>query len=117
MFQFVTEAVTFTLSGAVIGIVLGVVAGNPITRLLVNNSTGTTTAGPGGGFGRATGGIARRSGFGGGFRGSLSSIHASVGWSIILYGLAAAIIIAVVGSAIASFFIAKVRPAEVMRAE
>jgi putative ABC transport system permease protein len=108
MLQFVTEAVTFTILGAVIGIGLGIAAGNPITKLLVNNST-STTATAGGGFGRR--------GFGGGFRNSLSSIHASVGWSIILYGLAAAIIIAVVGSAIASFFIAKVRPAEVMRAE
>jgi putative ABC transport system permease protein len=112
MFQFMTEAVTFTILGAVIGIGLGIAAGNPITRLLVNNSSSTTAAAPGG-FG---GGLARR-GFGGGLRGSLSSIHASVGWSIILYGLSAAIIIAIVGSAIASFFIAKVRPAEVMRAE
>jgi putative ABC transport system permease protein len=116
MFQFMTEAVTLTVLGAVIGIVLGVAAGNPITRLLVNNSTSTTATAGGFGGGRIAGGIARR-GFGGGFRNSLSSIHASVGWSIILYGLAAAIIIAVVGSAIASFFIAKVRPAEVMRAE
>jgi putative ABC transport system permease protein len=119
MFQFMTEAVTLTVLGAVIGIALGVAAGNPITKLLVNNSTSTSTAAPGGfagGGGRAAGGLAR-GGFGGGFRNSLSSIHASVGWSIILYGLAAAIIIAVVGSAIASFFIAKVRPAEVMRAE
>jgi len=111
MFQFVTEAVTFTVSGAVIGIVLGIVAGNPITRLLVTNSTSSGTPAPGGFGGR---GLLRQAG---GFRGSLTSIHASVGWSIILYGLAAAIIIAVAGSAIASFFIAKVRPAEVMRAE
>ncbi|HZL07859.1 MAG TPA: FtsX-like permease family protein, partial [Candidatus Dormibacteraeota bacterium] len=112
MFQFMTEAVTLTVLGAVIGIGLGVAAGNPITKLLVNNSTSITASAPGG-FG---GGAVRR-GFGGGFRNSLSSIHASVGWSIILYGFAAAIIIAVAGSAIASFFIAKVRPAEVMRAE
>jgi putative ABC transport system permease protein len=112
MLQFITEAVTFTVSGAIIGIALGVIAGNPITRLLVNNNTGTSAAGPA----RLGGGFVRRGGLGG-FRGSLSSIHATVGWSIILYGLAAAIIIAVAGSAIASFFIAKVRPAEVMRAE
>jgi putative ABC transport system permease protein len=61
--------------------------------------------------------LVRRLGSGGGLRNNLSSIHAAVGWSIILYGLAAAVIIAVVGSALASFLIAKVRPAEVMRAE
>lgn len=109
MIQFMTEAVTLTTLGAAIGIVLGFVAGNPITKLLVNNSTATTMA---------SGNRFRSRGFGGhGFQNSLSAIHAAVGWSIILYGLAAAIIIALVGSAIASFFIAKVRPAEVMRAE
>jgi putative ABC transport system permease protein len=120
MAQFMTEAITLTVLGAIIGIGLGVAAGNPITKLLVNNSSSTTTASTqgGGGFGGGGGGITRRAGgFGGGVRNSFSTIHAAVGWSIILYGLAAAIIIAVVGSAIASFFIAKIRPAEVMRAE
>ena len=120
MGQFMTEAITLTVLGAVIGILLGVAAGNPITKLLVNNSTNTVTATAGGGFGGRAGGgggFARRGGFGGGVRNSFSTIHAAVGWSIILYGLAAAIIIAVAGSAIASFFIAKVRPAEVMRVE
>jgi putative ABC transport system permease protein len=120
MAQFMTEAVTLTLSGAVIGILLGVAAANPITRLLVNNSVSTASAGQVAGFGggRPGGGmLVRRLGFGGGLRNNLSSIHAAVGWSIILYGLAAAVIIAVVGSALVSFLIAKVRPAEVMRAE
>jgi putative ABC transport system permease protein len=114
MFQFMIEAVTLTVLGAVIGIVLGVVAGNPITHLLVTNSTNsgaTATGGPAGG------------GFRGGGRGlglirnGISNVHAAIGWSIILYGLAAAIIIALLGSAFASFFIAKIRPAEVMRVE
>lgn len=115
MFQFVTEAVTFTVSGALIGIILGVLGANPITRLLVTNSTSSGMPAPAGFGGRGL--LRRAGGFGGGLRGNLSTIHASVGWSIILYGLAAAVIIAIAGSAIASFFIAKVRPAEVMRAE
>ncbi|MEO8105571.1 MAG: FtsX-like permease family protein [Candidatus Saccharibacteria bacterium] len=107
MFQFMTEAVTLTMLGALIGLVLGVVAGNPITKLLVTNSTSSQTAGGGGGRSFAARAV----------RNSVSTIHAAVGWEIILYGLAAALIIALVGSAVASFFIAKVRPAEVMRAE
>ena len=110
MFQFMTEAVTLTLMGAVIGVGLGVIAGNPITTLLVNNSstsnTGVQIAGIAGG-GRGFGGFHR----------TVSNITTNVGWDIILYGLGAALIIAVVGSAVVSFFIAKVRPAEVMRAE
>jgi putative ABC transport system permease protein len=129
MFQFMVEAVTLTLLAAVVGIVLGVVAGNPITHLLVTNSSTSTSAsasggpggvgvvrtgGGGGGF-RAFGGAAGR-GFGT-FRNNLSGIHAAIGWSIILDGLVAALVIAIIGSSIASFFIAKIRPAEVMRVE
>lgn len=109
MGQFMVEAVTFTVMAAVIGIGLGIVAGNPITRLLVNNSSSTsttvTTSGRGGG---------RGFGF---IHNNFSTIHAAIGWSILLYGLAAALIIAVVGSGLASLFIAKIRPAEVMRVE
>ncbi|MDB5185163.1 MAG: transporter permease, putative transport system permease protein [Candidatus Saccharibacteria bacterium] len=116
MLQFASEAVTFTILGAVIGIIFGLVAGNPITKLLVNNSTSaattaTTMGGPGG-FGGRGGGRALRS-----LGSNFSTISASVGWDIILYGLGVAIIIAIIGSGLASFFIAKIRPAEVMRAE
>ena len=119
MTQFMVEAVTFTILAAIIGIILGVIAGNPITKLLVNNSTASssTTAstmgagGPGGGGMRAGG---RGLGF---VHNNVSAIHAAVGWSIILYGLGAALLIAIVGSALASFFIAKIRPAEVLRTD
>ena len=110
MIQFMTEAITLTLLGSFIGIGIGVVAGNPITKLLVKNSTSSPTissAGGPGGITRAFGGIGN----------SLSSVQGSVGWSIILYGLGGALVIAIIGSSLASYFIAKVRPAEVMRAE
>jgi len=118
MAQFMVEAVTLTLLGAVIGIIIGFIAGNPITKLLVNNSTNTTTSAN---FGSAAttvrvGGGGGRGLFGG-FHSSLSSIHADIGWSIIGYGLIAALIVAIVGSAIASIVISKIRPAEVMRVE
>lgn len=109
MGQFASEAVTFTVLGSVLGIIFGVLAGNPITRLLVTNSA-SSAGGPGGG------GFVRARAFGGIARG-VGNVHAIVGWNIILYGLVVAIVIAVIGSALASFFIAKVRPAEVMRTE
>lgn len=105
--QFMTEAVTLTTLSAVIGIALGAIAGNPITKMLLNNTSSAPesggpvlTGGPMGGIGRG-----------------FDNINAVVGWDIILYGIGAAMLIAVIGSAVASFFIAKVRPAEVMRAE
>lgn len=110
MLQFMTEAITLTILASIIGMIIGVFAGNPITHLLVNNassSPATATVQRGRGPGRAIGGA----------RNALSSVHGVVDWHIVVYGLGAAILIAIIGSALASFFIAKVRPAEVMRAE
>jgi len=52
-----------------------------------------------------------------GAQNALRDINAVVSYDIILYGILVAVIIAIIGSAIPSFIIAKVRPAEVMRAE
>lgn len=115
MLQFMTEAITLTILGAIIGIVIGFVAGNPITKLLVNNSNSSSTPSSVSARTFSPGNSAH--GLFGGFHSSISSIHADIGWSIIAYGLIAALIVAIVGSAIASIIISKIRPAEVMRAE
>ena len=47
----------------------------------------------------------------------LRNLQASAGWETLLQGLGAALFIALVGSALPALLIAKVRPAEVMRAE
>ncbi len=128
MNQFITEAVTFTLSGAVLGLIIGFLGSNPVTKLLVSNANSSTQTPAAGGGGLGSGGAAGgRGGFGGGAgralravggsTANLRNIHAVVGWSILLYGLGAAIVIAVIGSAIPALMIAKIRPAEVMRAE
>lgn len=107
--QFMTEAITLTLMGSVIGLVLGVIGANPVTKVLVTTSSNSGGGGMGGG-----GGFRRLAGIGGQ---GIRNIHAVVGWEIILYGLVAAVVIAILGSAIPAWLIAKVRPAEVMRAE
>lgn len=105
--QFMAEAVTFTLLATVIGFVIAAFAAQPLTSVLATSSSSTSTAG-GPGMGMR-----------GGFRAlqSVRDLTAQMDWTIVLYGLAAAILIAVLGSLLTSFFIAKVRPAEVMRAE
>jgi len=116
MFQFMSEAVTLTLLGLVVGLVIGIAAANPITKVLVNNSTSSSNSsqaasarGPGGG-----GGVR---GFGRNGLTSIQNVKASVGLDILGYGIGSAFIIAIVGSALPALFISKIRPAEVMRAE
>ncbi len=107
--QFIVEATTLTVLGAIVGLAVGALLASPITSALVSSSTTTTgqaVAGMGRGFGRLLG------------RGlDVGSVTATVGWSTLGYGLLIAIFIAIIGSSVAALLIAKVRPGEVMRAE
>jgi putative ABC transport system permease protein len=108
--QFVAEALTLTSLGAVLGILGGFVLANPVLKLLVTSNATTPGGFGGGGFARIAGG----GGFG---RQALQNIQTTVGLDLLLYGLGAALLIAILGSAIPAYLIAKVRPAEVMRGE
>lgn len=115
MAQFIAEAVTLTLLGMIAGLIVGAAAANPVTKVLVNNSTNTTSqtqqaSGPG----SPRGGIR---GIGNNTLTNARSVQASVGLDIIAYGFGTAIVIAIIGSALPALLISKVRPAEVMRAE
>jgi putative ABC transport system permease protein len=130
-FQFVWEALTLTGMAAVAGVLLGIVLSNPVLDALVsttNSSSSATATGfnrggfgpPGGGGGG--GGVVRFNpgNFGRGitqFGDTLSNLHTVVGFNVLLYGILAAIGIAIVGTAIPAWLTAKVRPAEVMRTE
>lgn len=109
--QFAAEAVTFTLIATLIGFVVAAVAAQPLTSALATSSASNTTTGQGmGGPGR---------GFRGGMQAiqGLRDISAQLDWTIILYGLVGAVLIAAIGSLLTAYFIAKIRPAEVMRSE
>jgi putative ABC transport system permease protein len=132
--EFMVESLTLAVLGAVIGLLIGVVGGQPVTKALVSSSTSSsqTTAaeGPGGrafsiqrtgDSGNAPampagGGFVRRFGNNTAAK-SLSDIKTQIGPSILLEGFGAAVLIAVLGSALAAGMIAKVRPSTVMRAE
>lgn len=118
--QFSIEALTLTLSSSVLGIVLGIIFSNPVLKVLVNNSE-SVVANQGQDFIRGQGAARVMMRLGGGAlngaQNALRDIHAVVGLNVIFYGLLAAVVIAIIGSAIPAFLIAKIRPAEVMRAE
>jgi putative ABC transport system permease protein len=126
--QFVAESTTFTVLGAVVGFIGGVIISSPITSALVSASGGSSPGGfvrRGGGFGGGGSGFTPPSGSGGGlgFRGirglgnTLGNLHTSVGWSTLVFALLAAIVIAALGSTVASATITRIRPAEVLRSE
>jgi putative ABC transport system permease protein len=106
--QFVAEALTLTLLGAVVGLGIGMTAGSPITKALVENSANSPqqtdkSSGPGVSIVSNLQGI--------------RDVQAEVGLGTILDGLGAAVVIALMGSIIASLAITKIRPAEVLRSE
>jgi len=134
--QFMSEAIVFTLVSALIGIIIGVIGGNPVTNMLVSSSASTPSntamftrgSGRSGGFSgfSGNGGIrqfAMRTGGGllqrnaGSFANDVRNISTNIGWNILLFGLAAALLIAIIGSALAGWMIARVKPYEVMRAD
>jgi len=116
MLQFISEAITFTILGLAVGTTIGIFASQPITKILVNNSSSNTSqTTPAQGLGRGLRGNVNSS-VNSTLR-SVDNIKTSVGVDTILYGVGMAFVIAIVGSALPAYFISRVRPAEVMRAE
>lgn len=115
MWQFIVESITLTTIALVIGAGIGIAAATPLTNALVDNSSTTSTSstmqrgmggGPGGfrGFGQASASVVK-------------NIQTSVGITTLAYGVGATILIAILGSAVPSFMISKIKPADAMRNE
>lgn len=110
MWQFVAESITLTTVSLVFGLALGIAAAAPLTSMLVDNSSSSsqTQSEPGSGGGR------------GGMRGvqqAAESVQSAVGPTVFAGGIGAALLIAVLGSALPSLMISKIKPATAMRSE
>ena len=113
MAQFVTEALTLTVIGSIVGLTLGILVSGPMTNSLVsssqNSSSQTARAeGPGSGFMR------------GGFNQinrNMTSVTSSITPEIFAVAIGMTLLIAIVGSAVPAWFIARISPAEVLRTE
>lgn len=122
--QFVTEAMTLTVVGAIVGLGLGVLASGPITQSLVSNSDDSGSQSPN--QSRMAGGSAQagpgRVAFGGpgglaGLQTNLSNVTGTLTPEIFFGSIGIILLIAGIGSAIPAYAIARVRPAEVLRTE
>lgn len=124
--QFITEGLTLTVFGAIIGMALGIAVSGPMTTSLVSNqSTATqTTRGMGGAANSSDSETSRPQGgpggFGGGFQqlqSSATQVTASLTPDIIAVALGVTVFISLIGTALPAWFTARVRPAEVLRTE
>ncbi|HKX73204.1 MAG TPA: FtsX-like permease family protein [Candidatus Saccharimonadales bacterium] len=120
--QFIVEAIVLVAMGTVVGLGVAMVSSTGIANALVSNSTNesdSTDAGPRSGAGPGPRMI-KLSANGNSIENAtklVSDVTASVGPMTLVWGALAALVIAVVGSAVPAWLIAKVRPAEVMRGE
>lgn len=111
MWQFVVEAITLTAMALVIGTGIGIASAAPLTAALVDNSSSSTTQGGPGGMPGGMGGFGRAS------QQAARNITASVGGTTLAYGVGATLLISILGSAIPSLMISKIKPASAMRNE
>jgi len=112
--QFVTEALTLTVIGAIVGLALGVLVSGPMTNSLVSSSqsntsysTSTTRGGMGGEMARGFNRIGS----------NFTQVTSSITPQVFIIAIGITLVIAVIGSAVPAWFIARIRPAEVLRSE
>ena len=111
--QFMAESITLTIIGAIVGIAFGIITSGPLTSALVSSSTSSSQqAGPGGMRG---GGFGRQA-----FRAAgtnVKQITGDLSPRVFAGALGVTFLIAIIGSVIPAWLIARVRPAEVLRTE
>ena len=101
-----------TLAVSVVGAIIGALITYPLAQKVYDLMAGSSSTSSGRGFGGGPGGgMFSRAG------GSLAGIHVAVSPTVFLYALAIAAALAIVASVLPAWYIARVRPAEVLRNE
>jgi putative ABC transport system permease protein len=116
MTQFVVEALTLTIIGSVVGLMLGVLVSGPMTSSLVSSQTNNSSSSvSNSGFGSAGGAFVRR-----GFNqisSNITHVTSSLTPQAFFIAIGMILLIAIIGSAVPAWFIARISPAEVLRTE
>ena len=109
--QFSLETLAFSVVGAIIGALITYPLAQKVADLMVGSSSTSSGGGPGGGFGGGPGGMFSQVG------GTIGGLDVAVSPTVFLYALALAAALAIVASVLPAWYIARVRPAEVLRNE
>jgi putative ABC transport system permease protein len=116
--QFVSEALTLTVIGSVVGLGLGILVSGPMTQSLVSNqSSGSSSMGGAPSRSGAGPRMISFEGAGSQLKTNLTSVTSTLTPQTFAISSGIILLIAVVGSAIPAWAIARVRPAEVLRTE
>jgi putative ABC transport system permease protein len=110
--QFMTESLTLTSIGGVVGLVLGVAVSGPMTSSLVKNSESSTSTTRQSGMPRGSGGPAERQ-----LRQTIGDITSNASPATFAAAVGIMFLIAVLGSALPAWVVANIKPAEVLRSE
>ena len=112
--QYGAETTAMTVVAAIVGVLLSVLLGQQVANLFNGSSN---TPGIPGGFGG--GGRVAMFGGGGGriFSGTIGGIHVAFSPEVLLIAFGTAVVLAIVASIVPVWYIARVRPAEVLRNE
>lgn len=103
--QFTLETLAVSLVGAIIGALVTYPLAQKVANMLTSSSTSSASqGGPGGGMFSRVGG-------------TVAGLHVAVSPMVFLYALAIAAALAIVASVLPAWYIARVRPAEVLRNE
>jgi putative ABC transport system permease protein len=115
--QFITEALTLTIIGSVVGLGLGILISGPMTQSLISSSRTTPTQGINSTSQPKIRKLQRSGGFGQQINTNLRQVSNSVSPQTFVVSIGIVLLIAIVGSAVPAWFISRIRPAEVLRTE